>query len=211
MAASTAASFLMTAHSIPICAKRWRMRLNVTDSQSICRASVLSKPTRSILMRLPWRPAIACAESPRCRMPSCRLSATCNGAMPRSDGLQPGALRRAVGATAGPFAALITTKRFGTLFGARRGCYLATAIRCEVHLWMQTAPGMLFITGVEREAPRIHTNGQHDRRSDCACSIGKCRGLEDHDRGNDGADRRGRHRNLHAQQASGGAEYVPAG
>src|SRR5262249_7973257 len=51
--------------------------------------------------------------------------------MPRSDGLPPGALRRAVGATAGPFAASITTKHFGTPFEARRGCYLAAGNPCE--------------------------------------------------------------------------------
>jgi hypothetical protein len=59
------------------------------------------------------------------------LSVTYDGAMLRSDGLPPGALRRAVGATAGPFAALIMTRHFGTLFEAPRECYLAVGNPCE--------------------------------------------------------------------------------
>ena len=56
-----------------------------------------------------------------CRVASCHLSATYNGATPRLDGSPPGASRRAGGATAGRSAASIMTRRFETLFAARRG------------------------------------------------------------------------------------------
>ena len=52
--------------------------------------------------------------------------------MPRLDGSRPGASRQTADAFAGPSAASIMTRRFGTLFAARRGCCLATVGPYEV-------------------------------------------------------------------------------
>ena len=71
--------------------------------------------------------AIDCRKSPSCRTARCLLSVICDGAIARLDGLSLGASRHAGVATAGPSGASTMMRRFGPRFGARHGCYLATA------------------------------------------------------------------------------------
>jgi len=131
-AASTAASFRATAHSIQICAKRWPTQRNATAYRSVCRVSQPSDAIRLVLIQLCSPGAINGRTSLRCRAASYYLSATCNGTMEHSDGSQPGASRRAGTVTAGQSEASTTTKRFGTLSEARHGCYLVTVNLYEV-------------------------------------------------------------------------------
>ena len=106
-------------------------RDGVTDCRSLCRVPLPSEAIRLVLIELRSSRTINCRKSPSCRTASYHLSATCDGATQHLDGSQRGASRRAGAATAGLSVASIMTKRFGTLSGARRGCYLATVNPCE--------------------------------------------------------------------------------